>query len=76
MWRFGGEDVNIYGKGVGLINGNGQSWYDGLAANSSLQRPVLFVVDGLHGGSVTGLRMVNPPSVRLVHKMIDKEGFY
>jgi hypothetical protein len=53
MWRFGGEDVNIYRNGVGLINGNSQPWYDGLAANPSLQRPVLFVVDGLQGGSVS-----------------------
>jgi galacturan 1,4-alpha-galacturonidase len=73
MWRFGGEDVNIYGNGVGVINGNGQPWYDGLAANSSLQRPVLFVVDGLHGGSVTGLHMVNPPSVSLVRETNEKK---
>lgn len=63
MWRFGGKDVNIFGKGVGRINGNGQPWYDGFAVDSLLQRPVLFLVDGLHGGSVTGLRLDNPPSV-------------
>ncbi|KAJ4129727.1 hypothetical protein NW754_004010 [Fusarium falciforme] len=62
MWKFGGRDVNIFGKGVGRINGNGQPWYDGLAVDPLLQRPVLFLVDGLHGGSVTGLRMDNPPS--------------
>ncbi|KAH7137034.1 pectin lyase fold/virulence factor [Dactylonectria estremocensis] len=62
FWRFGGRDVNIFGHGVGLLNGNGQPWYDGFAANSSLLRPVLFLLDGLHGGSVTGLRMINPPS--------------
>ncbi|CRK39620.1 exopolygalacturonase X like protein [Verticillium longisporum] len=61
MWRFGGKDVNIYGQGVGVMNGNGQVWWDAFAANSALLRPILFVVDGLHGGSVTGLNMRNPP---------------
>jgi galacturan 1,4-alpha-galacturonidase len=73
FWRFGGEDVNIFGLGVGLINGNGQPWYDAAATNTSLLRPVLFLVDGLQGGSVTGLRMINPPSVSL-YGMIDGEG--
>ncbi|KAF7555558.1 hypothetical protein G7Z17_g2061 [Cylindrodendrum hubeiense] len=62
FWRFGGKDVNIFGHGVGVLNGNGQPWYDGFAANSSLLRPVLFLLDGLQGGSVTGLNMINPPS--------------
>ncbi|KAK1238531.1 hypothetical protein MKX07_006677 [Trichoderma sp. CBMAI-0711] len=40
FWRFGGKDVNIYGGGHGLIDGNGQAWYDrfawfNLIANSS-----------------------------------------
>ncbi|KAG6030429.1 hypothetical protein E4U41_000098 [Claviceps citrina] len=60
-WRFGGEDVNIYGGGRGVIDGNGQVWYDAFAKDSMIQRPVLFVLDGLHGGSVTGLKMRNPP---------------
>lgn len=63
MWRIGGRDVNIYGGGVGLINGNGQNWYDAFAKNPTLLRPILLVLDGLHGGSVTGLRMVNSPNV-------------
>lgn len=63
MWRFGGKDVNIYGNGMGLINGNGQPWYGRFAQNATLQRPVLLVLDGLHGGSVTGLAMQYPPSV-------------
>ncbi|KAG5980439.1 hypothetical protein E4U55_004027 [Claviceps digitariae] len=61
VWRFGGQDVNIYGEGQGLIDGNGQVWYDGFAKDKGLKRPVLFVLDGLHGGSVTGLNMRNPP---------------
>lgn len=65
FWRFGGKDVNIFGHGVGLINGNGQPWWDAAPLNSTLLRPILFVLDGLHGGSVTGLRMINPPNVSL-----------
>ncbi|RKU40542.1 hypothetical protein DL546_002195 [Coniochaeta pulveracea] len=62
MWRFGGRDVNIYGGGKGLINGNGQPWYDEFQKNSTLRRPILLVLDGLQGGSVTGLHMINSPN--------------
>ena len=62
MWRFGGKDVNIYGGGVGLINGNGQPWYDRFAVNATLLRPILLVIDGLKGGSVSGLKMRNSPN--------------
>jgi galacturan 1,4-alpha-galacturonidase len=62
MWRFGGKDVNIFGNGLGLINGNGQPWYDAFAADATLMRPILLMTDGLHGGSITGLRMINSPN--------------
>jgi len=61
MWKVGGADVNIYGGGVGLLDGRGQAWWDAAAADSTLLRPILLVVDGLHGGSVTGLKMRNSP---------------
>lgn len=64
MWRWGGRDVNIFGGGVGTINGNGQSWWEASVSNKYLLRPVLFVVDGLEGGSMSGINMVNPPMVR------------
>ncbi len=41
FWRFGGKDVNIYGGGVGMLDGNGQPWYDAFAANPALLRPIL-----------------------------------
>lgn len=63
MWRFGGEDVNIYGGDIGTINGNGQVWWDANALNSSLLRPILFVVDGLNHGTVSHLNFKNPPNV-------------
>ncbi|KAI0802479.1 polygalacturonase [Xylaria sp. FL0064] len=62
FWKVGGRDVNIYGAGVGTIDGNGQSWWDAFASNSSLLRPISLVLDGLQGGSVTGIRMTNPPN--------------
>ena len=63
FWKIGGKDVNIYGGGVGEINGSGQQWWDAFAENNSLLRPISLVLDGLQGGSVTGLRMINPPNV-------------
>ncbi|KAI1261522.1 polygalacturonase [Xylariaceae sp. FL1019] len=61
-WKIGGKDVNFYGNGVGVINGNGQIWWDAFAANSSLLRPISLVIDSLEGGSVTGIQMNNPPN--------------
>ena len=63
FWRFGGRDVHIFGRGRGLLDGNGQAGYDAFAADPLLRRPVLLVLDGLHGGSVSGIRMTNPPGV-------------
>ncbi|KAI0018835.1 glycoside hydrolase family 28 protein [Xylariomycetidae sp. FL0641] len=59
--RIGGEDVNIYGGGEGLIDGNGQIWWDAFAEDDSLLRPISLLIDGLHGGSVSGLHMINSP---------------
>jgi galacturan 1,4-alpha-galacturonidase len=59
QWVIGGEDVNIYGAGTGTLNGNGQKWYDRFDTNRTLVRPILLVTDGLHGGSITGLKMRN-----------------
>lgn len=64
FWKIGGEDVNIFGGGVGTVDGNGQVWWDALATNSSLVRPILFVADGLVGATISGLNFVNPPNVR------------
>lgn len=71
FWRFGGKDVNIYGRGQGLLDGNGQAWYDAFAVEPTLVRPILFVLDGLHGGSVTGLKMRNSPDVNNILLPID-----
>lgn len=63
FWKIGGEDVNIFGGGVGTIDGNGEVWWDAHLTNSSLVRPILFVADGLEGATISGLNFVNPPNV-------------
>lgn len=63
FWRFGGKDVNIYGGGQGIIDGQGQAWWDAMVDNSTLARPILLVLDGLDGGSVSGINMRNSPNV-------------
>ncbi|KAI1497799.1 polygalacturonase [Biscogniauxia marginata] len=61
FWRFGGEDVNIYGLGVGVIDGLGQTWWNAKRENETIYRPVLLGTDGLSGGSISGLNMKNSP---------------
>jgi len=59
FFKLGGQDVNVYGNG--LLDGNGQVWYDAYHANAFTLRPVLFGIDGLKGGTIGPLRMVNSP---------------
>lgn len=63
FWLIGGTDVNIYGGGVGVLNGNGETWWNAELTNSTLRRPILFVADGLSGATISGLNFVNPPNV-------------
>jgi len=60
FWQFGGVDVNIYGGGV--INGNGQVWWDRMVTNSTLQRPILVGIIGLQGGTFSDLSLSNTPN--------------
>lgn len=62
FWLWGGSDVNIYGGGT--LDGRGQRWWDVFAANPSLVRPILFVTDGMNGGTFSGVNMINSPNVR------------
>lgn len=61
-WQFGGEDVNIYGGGVGVLDGNGQPFWDQFAETPGMKRPIVMVLDGVRGGTITGLRMVDSPN--------------
>jgi galacturan 1,4-alpha-galacturonidase len=62
-WQFGGVDVNIYGGGEGKIDGNGQPFWDQFALTPGMKRPILMVFDGVEGGSITGIEMINSPNV-------------
>ncbi|KAI8579474.1 hypothetical protein K450DRAFT_288174 [Umbelopsis ramanniana AG] len=59
FWLIGGENTNIYGGGV--IDGNGQPWYDLYAKNPLVLRPILFVIYGARGGSAKDLSLINSP---------------
>ncbi|KAL0936282.1 exopolygalacturonase X [Colletotrichum truncatum] len=61
-WLWGGEDINLYGLGKGVIDGNGQEWYDAHGSREGILRPLLFVTDGWKGGSITGLKMRQSPN--------------
>jgi galacturan 1,4-alpha-galacturonidase len=50
-----------------VIDGSGQAWWEAFAADASLLRPILFVTDGLEGGSITGLNLINSPNVSIIH---------
>ncbi|GKZ29796.1 hypothetical protein AbraIFM66950_006546 [Aspergillus brasiliensis] len=62
FWRFGGNNVNIYGDGKGVIDGAGQFWWSAMAEDSSVMRPCLLGTDGLHHATISGLTMLNPPN--------------
>ena len=52
--------MNIYGGGT--INGNGQVWWDAMVTNSTLQRPILMGIMGLQSGTISNLKLINPPN--------------
>ncbi|KAF3764846.1 family 28 glycoside hydrolase, partial [Cryphonectria parasitica EP155] len=62
FWKIGGSDVNIYGGGVGVLDGQGELWWNESLTNDTLLRPILFVADGLEGATISGLNYVNPPN--------------
>ena len=57
FFALGGQDVHVYGSGV--VQGNGQAWWDAYPGNKKLKRPVLFAVVGLDGGSVSQMKLRN-----------------
>ncbi|KAI7497282.1 Exopolygalacturonase [Hortaea werneckii] len=59
FFQIGGEDVNIYGGG--MLDGNGQVWYDLYAEDIYILRPILFGTVGLHGGSISDLYLRYSP---------------
>jgi galacturan 1,4-alpha-galacturonidase len=42
--------------------GLGNTWWAAWATNNSVARPILFGTDGLHGATISGLTLLNPPN--------------
>lgn len=59
FFKIGGTDVNVYGGGV--IDGNGQKWWDWYPEHKKDRRPVLLMTDDLHGGTISDISLNNSP---------------
>ncbi|KAL2163345.1 hypothetical protein VTH06DRAFT_5402 [Thermothelomyces fergusii] len=65
FWVWGGRDIKIYGSGV--IDGNGQAWWDGFSGHEILDpdndyyRPILFLTDNATNVEVRGLHLKDSP---------------
>ncbi|EMC99596.1 glycoside hydrolase family 28 protein [Baudoinia panamericana UAMH 10762] len=59
FFQLGGTDVNIYGGG--MLDGNGQIWYDLYAKNIYILRPILVGTIGLKSGSISNLNLRYSP---------------
>jgi galacturan 1,4-alpha-galacturonidase len=59
FFALGGEDVNVYGGG--MLDGNGQIWYDLYNTNALVLRPILVGVIGLETGSISDLYLRYSP---------------
>lgn len=65
FWKWGGQNVKIYGDGV--LNGNGQRWWNEFAGNQILDpdnaylRPVLFYAENATDFVIEGVHMKDSP---------------
>ncbi|KAK5110629.1 Exopolygalacturonase X-1 [Meristemomyces frigidus] len=59
FFQLGGTDVNVYGGG--MLDGNGQAWYDLYAKDIYILRPILFGTIGLCSGSISNLNLRYSP---------------
>ncbi|ROW13219.1 hypothetical protein VPNG_04884 [Cytospora leucostoma] len=65
FWKWGGDRVRIYGNGV--LNGNGQRWWDEFSGRQILDtdneylRPVLFYAQNATDLSIEGITMKDSP---------------
>src|SRR4051794_8065413 len=61
FWKLGGENIKIYGEGV--LNGNGQRWWNEFSGLEILDpdneylRPVLFYAQNVTGLEVEGIHL-------------------
>lgn len=65
FWKWGGKKVKIYGEGV--LNGNGQRWWNEFAGNQILDsdntylRPVLFYAENATDWLIEGIHFKDSP---------------
>ncbi|PSN67066.1 extracellular exo-polygalacturonase-like protein [Corynespora cassiicola Philippines] len=59
FFKLGGSDINVYGGGI--IDGQGQVWYDNYPKNKHDRRPVLFAAVGLEDGTISDLNLHYSP---------------
>ncbi|CAN8101835.1 unnamed protein product [Discula destructiva] len=65
FWKWGGDKVKIYGKGV--LNGNGQRWWNEFSGRQILDptnkylRPVLFYAENATDWSIEGISYLDSP---------------
>ncbi|CCF44685.1 exopolygalacturonate, partial [Colletotrichum higginsianum] len=65
FWKWGGKDVKLYGEGV--LNGNGQRWWNEFAGLEILDptnaylRPILFYAENATGLAIEGIHFKDSP---------------
>ncbi|RSL50011.1 hypothetical protein CEP54_012162 [Fusarium duplospermum] len=65
FWKWGGKNIKIYGKGV--LNGNGQRWWNEFAGKEILDktnqylRPILFYAENATGLDIQGIHFKDSP---------------
>lgn len=65
FWKWGGDKVKIYGKGI--LNGNGQRWWNEFSGNQILDldneylRPVLFYAENSTDWTIEGISFLDSP---------------
>ncbi|KAK0714709.1 pectin lyase fold/virulence factor [Lasiosphaeris hirsuta] len=65
FWKWGGKDIKIYGEGV--LNGNGQRWWNEFAGLEILDptnnylRPILFYAENATGIEIKGIHFKDSP---------------
>ncbi|KAH7024533.1 exo-polygalacturonase [Microdochium trichocladiopsis] len=65
FWKWGGSQIKIYGDGI--LNGNGQRWYNEFAGleildpSNSYLRPILMYVENATDISIKGIHQKNSP---------------
>ncbi|UZP38225.1 hypothetical protein NXS19_006041 [Fusarium pseudograminearum] len=64
FWKWGGKDIHIYGdlNKQSVLDGKGQAYWEEMAMNSTLLRPILFSIEGAHGLTMSNLHMRNSPN--------------